>query len=57
MLYPTGECIQADHQNSPRFRNYNGGIRYVAVERENLAKYGKNNRDGECWRAATENRN
>lgn len=49
MLYPTGDCTQqGENPHSPRFRNYNEGIRYVAVQRGNLAKYEENNRYNEC---------
>lgn len=58
MLYPTGDCTQqGDNPHSPRFRNYSEKIRYVAVQKENLAKYEENNRYNECWRVVTENRN
>lgn len=49
MLYPTGDCTQqGDNPHSPRFRNYSEKIRYVAVQKENLAKYEENNRYNEC---------
>lgn len=56
MLYPTGDHMEGDNHNSQRLRNYNEGIRYVAMNRENLAKDRDKNRYLECCRAVKENR-
>lgn len=48
MLSLNEDYIQGDNHNSQRFSSYNEGIRNVAMERENMAKYGEDSIYYEC---------